>query len=305
MYQSKIKKQRFVILVFLAFATVSPSMSTGNLAHAKHLQETYVPAEDLIDQPYGVHDRQRFDIYLPEGRSVASTPVLFLIHGGGWTSGSKSHYKAQINRLQTVFPQMAFVAVGYRLADGKEKTNQFPAQEEDVKACIEYVMNNRSTYGVSGKFATYGGSAGAHLAMLYAYKYGKSSYKAAGVVSLAGPPNISTVFGQVMTTDNPDKEVYFGWFVNGVGGTPEEKPELCYTSSPINYVTPDSPPTLLLYKAGDPVVPRQQADELAAKLTSCGVEHTYRLYPGQNHDFSDVRAETFQELVDFLNTYLK
>ena len=307
MCQSNNKIQRFVLIAFLAFAIVSLSISCGggNSTRAKQVQETYVSAEELIDQPYGSHDRQKFDIYLPAGRSAASTPVLFLIHGGGWAAGDKSGYRSEINRLQNIFPQMAFVSVGYRLADGKAMTNQFPTQEEDVKACIEYVINNRSQYGISGRFATYGGSAGAHLAMLYAYKYGHGLYKPAAVISLVGPTNLSTVFEQIKMTGDPKKEVYYGWFVDGVGGTPEEKPELCFTSSPINYVTPDSPPTLMLYGADDTVVPPQQAEDLVAKLTSCGVEHTYRLYPGQWHDMKGVVSEIFQELVDFLNTYLK
>ena len=303
MYQiKKIKNQRLAILVFLVFATVSLSIScAGRSARSK----PFLSAEEMIDQPYGEHDKQKFDIYLPEGRSAESTPVLFVIHGGGWAYGTKSDYNYWIDIIKEDIPHMAFVSVGYRLADGKEMTNQFPAQEEDIKACVEYVMNNRLKYGISDRFVLSGASAGAHLALLQAYKHGSGSYKPAGVVSIIGPANMSNVFEQIMATDDLNKETFFNWFVDAVGGTPEEKPELCYTSSPVNYVASDSPPTLLLYGDIDPIVPRQQADELAAKLTEFGVEHTYRLYPGIGHNVSEVFTDMMKEFVDFIKKCLK
>jgi len=109
----------------------------------------------------------------------------------------------------------------------------------------------------------------------------------------------------VMLTDDPNKSVYFGWFVDAVGGTNEQKPEMCYASSPINFITAKSPPTLLLYGEDDTIVPRQQADELDAKLTAAGVKHIYKLYPGQGHNVQDVIPEINRELTDFLKIYLK
>ena len=287
--------RKFLKLAIIVCATVG---SFGIMADAKQAAE---PAKELKDQPYGTHERQKFDIFLPAGRSAKSTPVFFLIHGGGWAAGKKSDYWAEIKQLQAALPQMAFVSVGYRLADGKAKTNLFPTQEDDVKACIEYVINNRAKYGISQRFAVCGASAGAHLAMLYGYKHGQGLYKPAAVVSMVGPTNLLNVCEQVMSIPNsPNKEMYRGWFIDAIGGTEKEKPELCYLSSPINYVTPNSPTTLMLYGKADEIVPYQQAEELDAKLTKCGVKHIYNLYPGQNHGLVDVRSHAFQELVTFL-----
>ena len=276
----------------------------GSPLYAEHVQDS-VPVTALMDQPYDRHEKQKFDIYLPVERSVESTPVLFLIHGGGFSIGDKSTCKGMIKLLQTAFPYMAYVAVGYRLVDSKAKTNHFPAQEEDVKACIEYVLNNRTEYGISEKFAVFGASAGAQLALLYAYKYGTGSYKPAAVISLVGSSNMSKIGEQVMANGYPGKETFYQLFIDVVGGTVEEKPELYYTSSPINYVTADSPPTLMLNAENDEIVPRQQSDELDDKLTAYGVEHTYRLYAGQTHNMRDVKNEFNEEIITFLKKYLK
>ena len=125
------------------------------------------------------------------------------------------------------------------------------------------------------------------------------------VVNLVGPPNLSKIGEQVMMIDQPKREEYFKVFIDAIGGTVEEKSELYYTSSPINYVTSNSSPTLMLYGEKDLIVPWQQPAELDAKLTACGVEHTYRLYTGQEHNMRDVKEEVNEEIVTFLNTYLK
>ena len=299
-------KNTFVKKLCVASATIFFLIScVGSPIYAKHGQGTSTPAVELKDQPYGSHEKQKFDIYLPAGRSAKSTPVLFLIHGGGWAAGNKSSCGKMIELLQTVFPKMAYVAVEYRFADAKAMTDQFPAQEEDVKACIEYVLNNRAKYGISERFVTYGVSAGAHLAMLYAYKYGSGSYKPAAVISMVGPSNLSKIGEQVMMIDQPKREEYFKVFIDAIGGTVEEKSKLYFTSSPINYVTSKSPPTLMLYGSDDLIVPRQQAEELDAKLTTCSVAHTYRLYSGQDHSLGDVKTDVNEEIIRFLYTYLK
>ena len=296
-----IKKQRFVVFTFLLFVTVGLLVSCNSKTDRTNAMAT---ATELMDQPYGDHEKQKCDLFLPAGRSAKSTPVLFLIHGGAWAAGDRTNYHSEIKRLQNIFPQMAFVSVGYRLADGKTMTNLFPTQEEDVKACVQYVLDHRKQYGISKKYALYGGSAGAHLAILHAYKHGRSAYKPAAVVSMVGPTNLSKAFEQVMMTDDPNKEMFFSWYVNAIGGTLEEKPDICYSSSPINYVTSKSPPTLMLYGEDDTIVPWQQADELDAKLTALGVKHIYKLYPGQNHGLTEVIPELYKELEDFLRFYL-
>jgi len=134
-------------------------------------------AQNLLNVGYGSDAKQKFDIYLPANRNAhylpanrnaQTTRVLFLIHGGGWSSGSKNDLDGSIPGLRNAFPDYAFVTVGYRLcANG---VNRFPTQEMDVKSCIEFVLNNGGSYHISNKFALWGGSAGAHLALLYGYK---------------------------------------------------------------------------------------------------------------------------------------
>jgi acetyl esterase/lipase len=117
--------------------------------------------EILMDQVYGTDIKQKFDIFLPANRTAENTPVLFLLHGGSWRSGSKNSLHEMIEGLRTSLPEYAFVAIGYRLY--QNGTNKFPTQEEDVKSCIEFVLDRGDEFQISDKFAIWGSSAGAHL----------------------------------------------------------------------------------------------------------------------------------------------
>ena len=45
-----------------------------------------VPEPTFADVPYGKHERNILDFW--QAKSEAPTPVVFIIHGGGWTAGS-------------------------------------------------------------------------------------------------------------------------------------------------------------------------------------------------------------------------
>jgi acetyl esterase/lipase len=45
---------------------------------------------DFADVAYGPHERNRIDLYL--AKSEQPTPVVFMIHGGGFRNGDKSRW---------------------------------------------------------------------------------------------------------------------------------------------------------------------------------------------------------------------
>jgi dipeptidyl aminopeptidase/acylaminoacyl peptidase len=67
------------------------------------------------------------------------------------------------------------------------------------------------------------------------------------------------------------------------GGTPREKFDLYVERSPINLVTSNSRPALILHGELDQCVPVSQARELFATLTDFGVPAELVIYPGEGH----------------------
>jgi acetyl esterase/lipase len=254
---------------------------------------------ELTDESYGQDERQKFNIYLPAGRNQENTPVLFFIHGGGWIGGSKNDFVSAVPTMRQLFPNHAFVLVNYRLYNPFAGTNKFPAQELDVKACIEYVLSRQQKYKISTKFALWGNSAGAHLAALYAYKHGPQSYLPKAVIEQVGPTDLLSMYDQLSSND-------LKLLMVGIAGNPTTSDSLRYIeSSPLRYAHAGVPPTLILHGTADDVVPHQQAVLLADKLETLGATYVYKSYTGEGHGLSGVSTQVSVEIYNFLQTHLK
>ena len=61
-------------------------------------QEFSIAVEDF-DISYGNNELQTYDLFLPAGRSSATTDLVLLIHGGSWISGDKSDIAVSYTHL--------------------------------------------------------------------------------------------------------------------------------------------------------------------------------------------------------------
>ena len=101
----------------------------------------------------------KLDIYTPR-EPKGPTPVVMLIHGGGWVEGSKE------GSVLGILPylQMGFsvVNVEYRLG----RVSLAPAAVEDCLCALHWIGRNAAKYNFDlTKVIITGGSAGGHLAL--------------------------------------------------------------------------------------------------------------------------------------------
>lgn len=240
----------------------------------KAFDEVYDQSQKtLLNVPYGTDTLQRMDIYLPANRSAASTKSLILVHGGGWTSGSKAEFVSYIDSFKTRLPGYAIFNIDYRLVNGG---NLFPTQENDVKAAVDFILANADRYNVSkDQFSMLGFSAGAHLALLQAYKYGSPKIKA--VVNYFGPTDLVAMYQKPW---HPLVPLALQMIT---GKSPETEEDVFEKSSPTYFVSAQTPPTLIFHGGKDVVVNVSQSKLLAEKLKASGVKHELHIYPGEGH----------------------
>ena len=258
--------------------------------------DTSLPSQVLSNVAYGNDPEQKMDLYLPKDRSTANTKLILLIHGGGWVSGDKSDFSSYISILQDRLPGYAIANINYHLATNI--TNHFPTQETDVKAAVAFLLQNREQYQFSEKFVLLGASAGAHLALLQAYKY--TSPKIRAVVDFYGPVNMTDLYN---SASNP---LYKDALKTLMGGTPAENPGLYEQSSPINFVNAQSPPTIIFHGQLDELVPVSQSENLKNKLINAGVATELTIVPNVGHDVwpeSEMNA-AFTRIVQFLQQHI-
>ncbi|MBP6687249.1 MAG: alpha/beta hydrolase [Lacibacter sp.] len=250
-------------------------------------------AQTLLNVKYGADAKQAMDVYLPSGRSAA-TPVLILIHGGGWTEGSRADLNAYVDTLKRRSPQYAIFNISYRLAANGQ--NLFPSQEQDVKAAVEFIYSKRDEYRISDRFGLIGASAGAHLALLHTYKY-ITPVKVKAVISFFGPTELVQMY------NNPPNPLVPVLLASVTGATPASNLTIYQQSSPFNFVISSSAPTLLLHGSNDIVVSSSQSAILQDKLNGVAVPNQYVLYPGGGH--GDWNAATYHDAFNKIDAFLK
>ena len=244
---------------------------------------------------YGTNSQQKMDVYLPANRHVDSTKVFIYIHGGSWSGGDKSEFVNFYNYMKDSMPDYAFISLNYRLYDANTGYNRFPTQENDIQLAVDFIKSKSIEWQISEKVVISGSSAGGHLCLLHGLKNNNDNYIKA-IISYFPPTELESFYS-------------YNWYSTFVlysllNGTPQEQPELYYNSSPINYVTANSVPTLLLHGESDDIVPISQSYLLEQKFIDLNVPHNQVYYPGEGHGFStNSTLDSWSEIMDFLAIY--
>jgi acetyl esterase/lipase len=244
-------------------------------AAAPSVTETYATVDGV---------ELKVDVWQPEG-TASPRPAMIYVFGGGWVSGDRAQMPAYFQWLTgqglTVF------AVDYRLSTAGD-----PGWEKapgDVKCAVGWVRANAARHGIDPDRIVLGGnSAGANLATLVAYTAGNDAVPAScavgdtsvrAVAGFYGPTDLITAHRDTKSTDAR------GMIETYLGGTPDAVPDRYRRNSPVTYVRPGLPPTLILQGARDSVVPAGQATDLAARLDAAGVPNTVLTLPATEHSF--------------------
>lgn len=250
--------------------------------------------QDIIDVSYGADNAQKMDVYLPANRSTENTKVLVLVHGGAWTSGDKSEFSDAIASLRLQLTDYAIFNVNYRLAT-LSGANLAPSQVEDVNSAIDFIANKSVEYQInSNKIVMVGASAGAQLSLLQAYRFNASG-RIKAVVDLFGPTDIADLYNAPPDVNYPSMLAIW------MGGTPATNYAAYAGASPIVYVTPQAPPTIIFHGTVDNIVPIRQSDSLQTHLQRAGVIHQYFIYPGEGHGWTGTKiTDTYTKAIAFI-----
>lgn len=112
---------------------------------------------DFADVAYGAHERDRVDLYLAKG-TTRPTPLVVLIHGGGFRGGDKAHWGNDRTLQELLARGVSCAAINYPFLE------HMPVQDI-LHHCARSVQFLRSKAGEwnldKNRFAAMGGSAGA------------------------------------------------------------------------------------------------------------------------------------------------
>ena len=220
------------------------------------------------------------DLYEPIGNTDPKKPAFVLIHGGGFTGGSRG----SMSFLGNYFAARGYVAVSisYRLlgenpvadpgyffwATGLEPAVH--AAAVDAKAAVRWVRANADSLGVDKNFVFAGGISAGGITSVHVGVGGDDGY----LVDL--PPGIP------LAVNNPDESSRVNAVLDFCGG------------SGVDYWDPADPPILIVHTTGDTVVPVILADYVEDQCQANSIPYEYYRLNGGSH------CSFFNGLVDGL-----
>lgn len=227
----------------------------------------------------------KLDLATPTDLGSELRPALVIVHGGGWSMGSKSVDVYQ--KMMVDYAEKGYVTINveYRLTGEAG----FPACIEDVKNAVRWLRAHAEELQVDPeRIGAYGHSAGAHLALMLGLTSeedgleGDGSYKEfsshVNVVAAGSPP---TELGR----ETPmSKSIWW----------------------PIGYVSGDHPPMLLIQGTEDPVVLPTLTRDFVSKMKDAGANIEYLEVSG-GHDiaYASQLDVTDPAIEKFFAKYLK
>lgn len=289
------------LLFFLPSQPSSPAVAEGY----KLQTVTYCSPDNIP---------QLMDIYTPaDASSNASMPLVEMVHGGGWTAGSK----ANINVISPA-PEVPTAMLGL-LADGFVVTSidyrlapqyKFPDNIEDVKCSIRYLRAHATQYHIDpNHIGLMGSSAGGHLVSLAGLagpsagwdigEYTDQSSAVQAVVDMFGPEYIGSGIGDP-AIDDP---TIFG-----------SNPNDFLLASPPRYIanTPNTdPPFLILQGDHDGTVPPIHSLRFYNTLLQAGQPAILQMVQNAGHGFTPMggainpsAGQISNIIVNFFKQYL-
>ncbi len=235
-------------------------------AEKRYLDPIFDEVKVTKNLSYGSYQSSKLDLFEPQGDTLARRPVVVVIHGGGFTSGSKE----VVAPFAQAFAQRGYVAlaINYRLAKGKEFNINDPDlpvairnAQHDTQAAVGWARKNASQYRLDPEKIIVGGySAGAMTALYVAIS---DAQKVAAAYSMSGM-------------------VLPGNF---------------------NAITDDDPPIIMLHGEKDMIVPYSMAVATQERIAAQGIINEFYSYPGVGHSIWSL-ANSHPRVYAFLYKYV-
>ena len=255
----------------------------------------YMPHNRIFLDRYYTENRsprQTYDLVFPKNAS-GSTGLVLCIHGGGWVEGSKDEYTKTLMQMSED-RGFAAACMNYRYVS---ETVSFDDVLDDVSSALAAIRETGAAYGVDfDRVLLTGISAGGHISLLYAYtRKDTAPVKPVCVVELCGPTDFEDGFyySDENSVNHAVGEAYFRNIIShGIGyaidpDNPDAAKPAMRKYSPVHYVDQNTVPTVFGHGEQDTIVPYQNALDLDARLTQCGVEHTFVSFPDSGHGCED------------------
>ena len=227
------------------------------------------------------------DVTEPQFGPQTNRPAILIIHGGGWSAGSKNDMVYRTLMVDYAMKGYVVCNMNYRLV----QEAPLPACIEDVRCAIRWMKANAQQLGIDPqRIGTYGHSAGGHLSMM------------------AGVAADSKSFAD---DKDPLKEFDCSVACAAGGAPPTEIGRAGEWADhtewwPIGYIGKSKTPFLVLQGGEDPVVRPNLTEDWVVKMQRAGASVDYVKVHGDHGVAFDKQLEFTRPAMDaFYARHLK
>lgn len=285
-----------ILLCMLMFATCASAQTA-----------TAPQVETIPDVVYGHKDglALTFDVLKPKANANGAA-VIFMV-SAGWVSSYSPPQQTAARFKDLLDKGFAVIPVRH----GSSPKYFIPDIVSDVRRAVRFIRHNAKQWGVDpNRLGVFGGSAGGHLSLVIGTAsdngdpaakedFMKESDRVASIVAYFPPVDLRAIARGV----NPAP----------TRGTGDRFPALNFDKakapdySPILFVTPDDPPTLLIHGDKDDLVPLSNSQRIYEAFQQNKVKTQFITIEGAGHGFrgDDAKRATAAMVAWFEQTLLK
>ena len=263
-------------IVSLAFSALRILIAAVFLS-AVGVVATPAGADDAIDPYYSnftANDGRVLRLFVVPG-PTSSSPVVFVVHGGGFSQGEFDRLESRCVSMTAALP-VACISPEYRLDSPAPRVLR---QSRDVANAVTWVRDRASTYGIyPSRIALHGSSAGGTLVMLVNSIHGVS---VRAIIDESGP----TDFVNLDKDGGPSYSDGNNKIEQAAVGCADDTDTCRFKKrnhSPVTWARRNTAPTLIVHS--DPELVNQiQGQRLKAALDNVAVPNSLVVNDGGQH----------------------
>jgi acetyl esterase/lipase len=230
--------------------------------------------QKLTDAPHLIHH--------PLPGNGTGKPCVLICPGGGYTNLAAIHEGKDVAAFFNSMGYEAFVLM-YRLNDAEQAGSRFPAQHEDVTTAMRIIRSKSSELGIDpNKTGILGFSAGGHLASMGATMHLDADPSSSDpLAKFSSRPSFAVLIYPVISMKDSFAHKFSAEMLTGK----EPNPSLRDSLSTYNRVTPQTPPTFIVFSSDDKSVPVHNGIVFYQALLKQGVKASLHVFDHGGHGY--------------------
>lgn len=247
------------------------------------------------------------DVYYPDNPNGYG---IIQVSGSGWSKPLSYDAKMLNHQRHVELEGEMYINAGYTLFSVNHRATPrfvYPSAVEDVQRAVRFIRYHADRFRINpNRIGAVGGSSGGYLVCMLGVLNGNEILEDDTPVNRISA-KVQCVIARAATTNFLSVDIgesFLGVKVRDKPSSIEYK--RAYQASPINHVSADDPPFLLVHGDKDPIVPYFLSEDMYKKLQEVNVPSKLITIKGGLHGPGVINSpEVKKELVKWMNWHLK